>query len=97
MRRTLIAAGLAAGISALGLGAASAQTFAIDDGYSVQPQQARVVCNEWGRCWNTGPRYGYRYAPRHRYGYYDAPRYRGYYGDYGPYYREPGLSFRFGF
>src|SRR5437868_2951887 len=24
-------------------------------------QQAAVVCNEWGRCWRTGPRY-YRYG-----------------------------------
>ncbi len=34
-----------------------------------QVEKARVVCNAWGRCWRTGPRY---YAPR----FYGRPVYR---------------------
>lgn len=33
-------------------------------------EKARVVCNAWGRCWRTAPRY---YAPR----FYGRPVYRG--------------------
>ena len=58
-------------------------------------QEVRLVCNEWGRCWRTGPRYGY-YAPRAYYG----PRY-GYYGrpyrPYGYYGGGPGVGFSFRF
>lgn len=96
MQRTMIAAALAAGIAGLGVTAASAQSLVIGDD-AIQAEPVRLVCNEWGRCWNTGPRYGYRYGYGPRYRYY-GPRYHGYYGDYGPgYYREPGLTFRFGF
>ena len=52
-----------------------------------------LVCNEWGRCWRTGPRYyryGY-YGPRHYYG----PRY-GYYRP-GVTVGGPGFGLRFGF
>jgi hypothetical protein len=52
------------------------------------PASARVVCDDWGRCWHTGPYYHHYYRP---YGYYD-PYYGGYY--YGP---EPGVSFGFSF
>ncbi len=34
----------------------------------LKAEQARLVCNAWGRCWRTGPRYYarpmYRRAPR---------------------------------
>jgi hypothetical protein len=51
-------------------------------------ENVRLVCNEFGRCWNTrGPRYVY------------GDSYN-YYGDYGPryrhgyrHYREPGVHF----
>lgn len=42
-------------------------------------EKARIVCNAWGRCWRTRPRY---YAPRFYYGrpvyrrhFYRGPRY----------------------
>jgi hypothetical protein len=54
--------------------------------------EVRLVCNEWGRCWRTGPRFGYGYGGSRRfYG-------RGYYGSgprfYGGGYRR-GLSVQF--
>ena len=65
-------------------------------------EQVRLVCNEWGRCWRTGPRYyryGYYgprryYGPGYGYGYY-GPRY-GYYGP-GIAFGGPGFGLRFGF
>jgi len=36
-------------------------------------EKARVVCDAWGRCWRTRPRY---YAPRF---YYGRPMYRRHY------------------
>ena len=54
---------------------------------SQDTQQVRLVCNQYGRCFRTGPRY-YRsyYAPRRYYGGYGyrsyGPRY-GYGGGYG--------------
>ncbi|MDF2119729.1 hypothetical protein PY365_29630 [Roseiarcaceae bacterium H3SJ34-1] len=57
----------------------------------------RLVCNEWGRCWRTGPRYGYGYygGPRRVYGY--APGYyRGGPRFYGGYRRGPSVEFNFG-
>ncbi|MGY3233994.1 MULTISPECIES: hypothetical protein [unclassified Bradyrhizobium] len=50
-------------------------------------EQARTVCNAWGRCWwQPNVYYGYGYGP----GYYAPPRYYGpryyrprYYGYYG--------------
>jgi hypothetical protein len=58
-----------------------------DDGI----QQVRLVCNRWGRCWHTGPRYygGYYGRP---YGYYRPYGYR----PYG-YYGSPGVGFSFRF
>ena len=35
-------------------------------------EKARVVCNAWGRCWRTGPRY---YRPRYYRPRYYRPRY----------------------
>lgn len=53
--------------------------------------QVRLVCNQWGRCWRTGPRFVYGggyYRPRPFYG----PRYYG-----GPHYRHgPSVRFNFG-
>jgi hypothetical protein len=60
-------------------------------------QNVRVVCDPYGRCWNTGPRYrvvrryydpGYAYGPA--YGYYGGPAYG--YG-WGP---RVGIGFGFG-
>jgi hypothetical protein len=60
-------------------------------------EQVRVVCDQWGRCWRTGPRYyRYGYGPRRYWG----PGY-GYYGGpaYGPgiAFGGPGFGFRFGY
>ncbi|HRY03464.1 MAG: hypothetical protein KDJ20_09000 [Hyphomicrobiales bacterium] len=45
-------------------------------------EKARIVCNAWGRCWRTGPRY-YRpryYRPRYyRPRFYGRPGYRRHY------------------
>jgi hypothetical protein len=68
-------------------------------------QDVRLVCNQFGRCWRTGPRYryvrrhyiepDYYYAPR-RYAYAPAYAYGGpYWG--GPYWGGPGVRFGFGF
>lgn len=63
-------------------------------------QNVRLVCNRWGRCWRTGPRY---YRPRAYYGggYYPYGGYRPYYGYGGPYggygYGRPGFGFGFRF
>jgi hypothetical protein len=64
-------------------------------------QQARLVCNEYGRCYRTrgyrrgyydNDNYGYRqnYGYRRNYGYGDNYR-RGYYGNQGP-----SVTFGFG-
>jgi hypothetical protein len=59
-------------------------------------QDVRLVCNEWGRCWRTGPRAYYgAYGPSYYYG----PSY-GYYGrPYRPYgyVGVPGVGLSFGF
>lgn len=52
---------------------------AADLGSSVE--KARVVCDAWGRCWRTRPRY---YAPR----YYGGPRFYGHRHYYAPRYRH---------
>ena len=67
----------------------------VDDGI----QNVRMVCNEWGRCWQTrGPRYyhGDAYRSYDSYNYY-APRHRRHYG-YGPgvQFNAPGVHFGFG-
>lgn len=48
---------------------------AADLGSSVE--KARIVCDAWGRCWRTRPRY---YAPRY---YYGGPRFYGHRHYYG--------------
>jgi hypothetical protein len=103
MRKILFAAATATGLIALGVTAASALPADRGiSGVSVSHEQVHLVCDEFGRCWRTGPRYryGYRYAPRYRYGYSHGPRYhhrRHYYhhGHHG--HHGPGVSFRFGF
>jgi hypothetical protein len=102
MRKTGLALATLAGASLLTCGAASAFP-AAPVGDVVSPvEQVRLVCDEFGRCWRTGPRYhryGY-YGPRRygygpRYGYY-GPRY-GYYGGPGVALGGPGFGLRFGF
>jgi hypothetical protein len=67
---------------------------------STMVDEVRLVCNEWGRCWRTGPRYGYGYGyggPRRFYG--QAPGYYGggqrFYGG-GGYRRGPSVQFNLG-
>jgi hypothetical protein len=92
--------GLAAilSVSVLG-GSASAFPVAPISQVAVPTEQVRLVCNQWGRCWRTGPsyyRYGYSrpyYGPG--YGYYGSPY--GYYGGPGVSVGGPGFGFRFGF
>ena len=92
-------------VSALG-GSASAFPAAPISQSAANIEQVRLVCNEWGRCWETGPRY-YRYGYGARryygpgYGYYGGGPYYGgpygYYGGPGVTVGGPGFGFRFGF
>ena len=100
MRKTILAFLTCAAVSTVGIGAASAFPIA-PIGQAVSPaEQVRLVCDQWGRCWRTRPRY-YRhgYAPRRfygpGYGYY-GPRY-GYYGGPGVRLGGPGFGLHFGF
>ena len=100
MPRTLIALiGLAGAAVLSATTAAGAFPMAPIGSTETLIEKAAIVCNDWGRCWRTGPRY-------YRYGYYGPRRYwgprYGYYG--GPYYGGPGVSvggpgfgFRFGY
>jgi hypothetical protein len=99
MRKIILGLSACAAVTALATGTASAFPVAPIDQLTSPVEQARIVCNQWGRCWRTGPRY-------YRYGYYGPRRYwgpgYGYYG--GPYYGGPGIAFggpgfglRFGF
>jgi hypothetical protein len=60
-------------------------------------ENVRLVCNEWGRCWQTrGSRYYYGdsynyYEPSYRY------HRRHYYGGPGVHLDGPGVHFGFGF
>jgi len=101
MRKTIL--GVAASASVLAFGAGVASAFPVAPiGQAASPvEQVRLVCNEWGRCWRTGPRYyryGY-YGPRRYYGpgygYYGRPY--GYYGGPGVAFGGPGFGLRFGF
>jgi hypothetical protein len=64
-------------------------------------EQVRLVCDEYGRCYRTAPRYVQRYyndddgyVVRRGYGYYGGP---GYYDrGYGYGYGGPGVGFSFG-
>lgn len=74
--RVALAATLAAGGLAVG-GAASAAPrldlgLATQSGFASNIEQARIVCDAWGRCWRTRPRY---YQPYYGWG---GPRYYGY-------------------
>ena len=62
--------GIAASASAMPVG----NIGAIDAGV-VQPEQVRLVCNQWGRCWNVRRR-----APVYGYYGYGAYGYRGGWG-----------------
>jgi len=80
---------------------------------STAPASARVVCDQWGRCWNThrhyypayygtyGYPYGYpAYDPYYSgySGYYGAPYYGpSYYGPSYGYYGGPSIGFGFTF
>ena len=77
MRKTILGVAASASVLAFGTGVASAFPVA-PIGQAASPvEQVRLVCNEWGRCWRTGPRY-------YRYGYYGPRRYYGPgYGYYG--------------
>jgi len=95
-----VAITLLAGVGALLAGGASASDMFTSSGYAnpdlVQP--VRMVCNEYGRCYNTRGnsrviiRDSYGYAPRERY--YDRRGYRDW--DDGPRagfgFRAPGVS-----
>jgi hypothetical protein len=86
-----IIAGLALLTSAAG--AAPLNPGAIGSSELSNVEQVRLVCNEYGRCWQTrGPRYVERYVDDDSYvvrrGYYDRPGY-GYYGG-------PSIGFSFG-
>jgi hypothetical protein len=100
MKRLLGLAAVAS-VSLVG-GSASALPAAPLGQLAAPVEQVRLVCNQWGRCWRTGPRYyGYGYgAPRRYYGrgygYYGRP-YGGYYGGPGVSVGVPGLGFRFGY
>lgn len=102
MRGTLLAAALAGGFTTLGAGAASAMPVAPISNGVATPEKVALVCDDWGRCWRTRPRYyRYRHGPPYRYGHYGPGRgyYRGYDGPryHGGYYGGPGVSFHFGF
>ena len=96
MRNAIFGLAAAAALAIGATSAASAFPVAPLQEQASPVEQVRLVCNEWGRCWRTGPRYyRYGYGPR-----YYGPRY-GYYGPgygYGPGVRfgGPGFAFRFG-
>lgn len=100
MRKILFAAAAATGLIALGVTAASALPADRGiSGASVSHQQVHLVCDEFGRCWRTRPRYrhGYHYVPRYRYGYHHRPHYYHHRHYYHHGHHGPGVSFRFGF
>src|SRR3989440_12771759 len=87
-------------LSVLG-GSASAFPVAPISQVAAPIEQVRLVCNQWGRCWRTGPRYyGYGYDGARPYygrgyGYYGGPY--GYYCGPGVCGGGPGFWFPFGF
>jgi hypothetical protein len=97
MRKALLGLAASSALAILAPGAASAFTVAPLAEVASPVEQVRLVCDDFGRCWRTAPRYyRYGYGPRFygpRYGYY-GPRY----GHYGPGVRfgGPGFGFRFG-
>lgn len=94
MRKTLVGLSACAAVTALACGSASAFPAAPLPGVATPVEQVRLVCDDWGNCRRTGPRYyryGY-YGPRHHYG----PRY-GYYHRPGVTVGAPGFGLHFGF
>src|ERR1044072_6410141 len=92
MRETILGLAACPAVSAFGIGYAAAFPAAPLGAVASPVEQVRLVCNEWGRCWRTGPRY-------YRYGYYGTrrywgPRYGYYGGPYGGAYYGPGTAFR---
>jgi hypothetical protein len=99
--KTLLSLAAVLTVSALGGSASAFPAAPLSQGAAAPIEEVRLVCNEWGRCWRTGPRYyryGY-YGPRPYYGpgygYYGGPY--GYYGGPGVTVGGPGFGFRFGF
>lgn len=95
MKTILMAAATAASLAATASPLA-AQTLTTRAG---GVEQVRLVCDEYGRCYRTAPRYVQRYynddegyVVRRGYGYYGGP---GYY-DRGYGYGGPGVGFSFG-
>jgi len=100
--KTIALGVLAAGMMASTAGAAPLAPAASISTGIVAPEQVRLVCNEYGRCYRTrGPRYVQRYydgddgyVVRRSYGYYGGP---GYYDrGYGYYGGGPSIGFSFG-
>ena len=90
MRAFSLALFAASAIGAVSIGSASAMPFA--NPASAQEsliQDVRVVCDRFGRCYNTNRHYGHRYG--HRYG--NRYGHRGYGGNraYG-YHRGPSVG-----
>ena len=105
MHKTVLGLAASAAVSALGMGAASAFPAAPIGEQASPIEQVRLVCNEWGRCWRTGPRYyrygyygprRYHYGPGYDYDYGYGPRY-GYYGGPSVTIGGPGFGLRFGY
>ena len=80
MRNVTLATLVATAIGAISIGSASAMPFSVlpTMGES-HVQGVRVVCDRYGRCYNTRRVYRSARAPRAYYG--------------GPYYAEPGYSY----
>lgn len=94
--KTLVLGALGATLLASAASAAPVNAMMIGSSDEVSNiEQVRMVCNEFGRCWRTGPRVVQRYyddddAYVERRGYYGGPGY--YHHGYG----GPGVSFSFG-
>ena len=85
---------------ASGASAAPLAPTALESTASAGIEQVRLVCDQFGRCFRTGPRYVQRYGDddgyvvRRSYGYYDRPAY--YDRGYGYYGGGPSIGFSFG-
>jgi hypothetical protein len=91
---------LASALMASSAGAAPLAPAAIAPTEVVGIEQVRLVCNQYGRCYQArGPRYAHRYyggdgyGARRSYGYYGRPSYDRGYGYYGG---GPSIGFSFG-
>jgi hypothetical protein len=97
--KTIALSALAAILLTSAASAAPLNPAAIGSSEVAATEQVRLVCNEYGRCFRTGPRYVQRYyggddvVVRRSHGYYRGPGY------YEHEYRErgPGVSFGFGY